>query len=352
VIHGEYVILDLIPYIAPYLYLMITLGLGKIAGLENRYLLLLCLVPAVFIVVLRGDVGTDTASYMRIIDSFSTETIGGGGTSEVEIGFEYISKFLLFIGLSSKAVVIFISWCVCALVAYAFSRTKDDIIIFVLLVFPIFFYDMTMNGLRYGLSFCLAKIAYDAIEDNKKKTFAIMTLLSISFHLSGFVLLVMLMARKLSFKHLVIGGLCACILLVVFLDRLLFKFSAYGDLEAPSGLSGLAPLLLFALIYISMIVMSFKDVAYLTFLFLLEIAFFILAKFSYAGLRFQFLTLFVLLCTLPRCAVMHSRNRTMFLCLVFFIGILGFVSKSRNMIDGIDSGESPFLPYKFYWESK
>lgn len=351
-IHGDYVTLDLIPYFAPYLYLIVTVGLGKIAGLDNRKLLFLCLVPAFFIVVLRGDVGTDTASYMRIIDSFSTEFGDSAGISEVEIGFEYFSKALLYLGFSSKAVVVAISWFVCALVIYAFSRTKDDVLVFALLVFPIFFYDMTMNGLRYGVSFCLAKIAYDSFESSKKKTFAIMTLLSISFHLSGFVLLVLLMARRLSVKHLIMGGLCAGILLLIFFDRLLFKFSAYGELEAPSGLSGLAPLLLFAMIYISMVVLSFRNVVYLTFLFVLEIAFFVLAKFSYAGLRFQFLTLFALLCTVPRCSVMYSRNRAIFLCLVFFIGILGFVSKSRNMIDGVDSGESPFIPYQFYWERK
>lgn len=345
-------ILDLIPYLAPYIFVIVIIALGKITGLENSKLLFLCLIPAFFIVVLRGDVGTDTASYVRIIDGISSEFGDINGSSEVEIGFELFSKILLNFGFSSKAVIIAFSWFICALIIFAFSQTKDDVLIFALLVFPIFFYDMTMNGLRYGISFCLAKIAYESIENDNKKTFALMTLLSVSFHLSGFVLLVLLMVRRLNFKHLIAGVLFACVLLLIFLDRLLFKFSAYGDLQAPSGLSGLAPLLLFAAIYISVVTMSFKDFMYLTFLLLLEIAFFVLAKFSYAGLRFQLLTLFALLCTLPKCSVMRSRNRLMFLCLVFFIGALGFVSKSRNMVDGIDSGESPFIPYHFFWERK
>lgn len=343
--------LDLIPYLAPYLYVIATIVLGKIAGLENSKLLFLCLIPAFFIVVLRGDVGTDTASYMRIIEGISGESGDFNGNSEVEIGFELFSKVFLNFGFSSKAIVIAFSWAICVLIIFAFSQTRDDVLIFALLVFPIFFYDMTMNGLRYGISFCLAKIAYDSIENDKKKTFAVMALLSISFHLSGFILLVLLMARKLNFKYLIAGGLFSGVLLLIFLDRLLFKFSSYGDIQSPGGLSGLAPLLLFAIIYISIVIMSFKDVMYLTFLLLLEIVFFVLAKFSYAGLRFQFLTLFALLCTLPKCSVMRSQNRSIFLCLVFFIGVLGFVSKSRNMIDDI-SGESPFIPYQFFWERK
>jgi hypothetical protein len=344
------VALALIPYFVPYLCILVFIALLKHIGLDNSKLLLCCLIPAFFIVVLRGDVGTDTASYIRIINDISNQTNGGGGNTEVELGFEFVARLLLSLGFSSKAVVVAFSWSICGLMILAFSQTKEDTLIFALLIFPIFFYDMTMNGLRYGIAFCFAKIAYDAIESSKKKTFVITALLSVSFHMSGFVLLVLLMARKFSIKYMVVGGVFAGVLLLIFMERLLFKLSAYGDLQAPSGLSGLAPLLLFTLIFASAIVMSFKDLKYLTFLFLLEVAFFILAKFSYAGLRFQFLTLFALICTLPRCAVMHSPNKITFLALVFFIGILGFASKSRNMIDGTDTGESPFIPYQFFWE--
>lgn len=342
--------LDLIPYIVPYLYMIMAIAFGKVAGLENKKLLFFCLVPAFFMVVLRGDVGTDTASYMRIIEGFSSEFPNENG--EVELGFEFVSKSLLYFGLSSRAVVVAFSWSICALIIFAFSRSKDDVLIFALLVFPIFFYDMTMNGLRYGLSFCFAKIAYDSIESDQKKTFIITTLLSVSFHLSGFILLTLLIARRLNVKKLLGVGVVSCLLLMLFFDRLLYKLAAYGDLQAPGDLSGLAPLVLFSLIYISVVIMSFKDVMYLTFLLILEIAFFALAKFTYAGLRFQFVILFALFCTLPKCYVMRSGNRGIFLCVIFYIGMLGFVSKSRNMIDGSDSGESPFIPYHFFWEER
>ncbi|MDB6047659.1 MAG: hypothetical protein JWR17_405, partial [Pseudomonas sp.] len=127
-------------------------------------------------------------------------------------------------------------------------------------------------------------------------------------------------------------------------------FTVYGELKAPNGLSGLAPMLLVIRLYISTILTSLKDVKYLTFLLILETAFFLMAKFSYAGLRFQYLTLFAFLCILPRCAVMRSPDRAIFLALIFTVGILGFASKARNIVDGANVGDSPFIPYQLFWE--
>jgi hypothetical protein len=315
IINGGFVTLDLIPYIAPYLYIMVAIAILKNMGLENNQLLFCCLIPAFFVVVLRGQVGTDTASYLRIIDNIAANI----ENSDVEIGFELVAKLLLGLGFSSQAVVAAFSWLICALLIIAFSKTKDEVLIFVFLIFPIFFYDMTMNGLRYGIAFCFAKIAFNAIEEGKRKTFALMGLASVSFHLSGFILLVLLMARRFNFRYLMIGGVLATVLVFIFLDRLIFKFTVYGDLQAPNGLSGLAPLLLVILLYISTILTSLKDVKYLTFLLILETAFFLMAKFSYAGLRFQYLTLFAFLCILPRCAVMRSPDRAIFLALYLLL---------------------------------
>ncbi|MGY2171681.1 EpsG family protein [Pseudomonas gingeri] len=337
-------------YVFPYAFMMMTLMLGLLLSIKHRNLIFLGLLPAFLLVVLRGDVGTDTSSYLNIVRNAGSDFYTFQG--EVEPGFEFLLKVMFYFLGGERFVILALSGLATVLMALSFSNKKDDVLIFFLLVFPMFFYDMTMNGLRYGISFSLAKMAYDMKEGDNKLGFLGFALLSILFHISGVVVLALLIGRRLSIGYIVSGAVFISLVFFFYADRLLYKFLAYGDLQTPSLLSGVAPLLVFFSVYMLCVIFSLKDFKYLTFLLFLEFVFYILAKFTYAGIRFQFLILYVLFCSLPGFFVMNSKHRVSFVFLILVIGMLGFSFKARNMIEGAGVGDSPFLPYNFFWNEK
>lgn len=340
-------------YTIPYLFLLAFFTCGVNYKVKNYYLLFFGLLPAFLLVIFRANVGTDTVSYLQILDSIAISQGDVEASKEdLEFGFETLARCLLNLNLTSRFTLGVLSGLACILLLPAFARSREDAIVFVLLVFPVFFYDMTMNGLRYGIAFCLAKIAYDASERGEKICFSTAIFLAVSFHASSVLLLIILLARRISFKYLALGVAVSAMVVFFYYERLLFKFSAYEGLYSPSIFSGLAPLLIFLLVYIAVSLCSIRNLLYFSFLLLLEIIFFILAKFSYAGLRLQFLVLFALFCSLPSAAILYSRKRNVFLVMIFFVGLFGFATKSRNMIDDMGQGDSPFVPYRFVWEVK
>ncbi|HBM09171.1 MAG: EpsG family protein [Pseudomonas sp.] len=337
-------------YIIPYLFLVGTFWSGLLLKVKVRDLLLLCSVPAVVLVVIRGDVGTDTASYIQILDSMQNVSGNLSGYG-VEFGF-YIFKVFLYLGLSPRTVALFISGLVCVLALFSFSRRRDDAIVFTFLVFPVFFYDMSMNGLRYGMAFCFAKLAADYLDEKKLPLAVLFFVLAFSFHVSSLLVFVLLAIRKISRNALVAFGALALIGAAVSSDQILLKMAAYESLESPDGLSGLAPLMISILIFMASLFFSPKSYIYLTFLLVSELSSFVLAKYSYAGLRLQFLILFVMCCGVPALDVMHARRRPFFMLSLMLIGVVGFAASMRNMVNGQGEGESPFLPYHFFWEVK
>lgn len=337
-------------YLFPYTFLLMSLLLGYLFSSNYRKIIFFGLLPAFFLVVLRGDTGTDTVSYLNIIQNTASDFYMFHG--EVEFGFELLLKIMFYIGGGERVVVLMLSGFTVILMAISFSNTKNDVLVFFLLLFPIFFYDMTMNGLRYGISFSLAKIAYNLREEKNKAGFLIFTLMSIVFHVTGALVLTLLFSRKLNVKYFLCGNIFLILVIFFYFDRLLYKLTAYETLQAPSIVSGAAPLILVFSIYMCCVFCSFKNVMYLTFLFVLEVLFYFLAKFSYAGIRLQLLILYVLCSALPNLDVMNSTRRVFFVLGLFMIGLLGFSFKAKNMIDGEGVGNSPFLPYSFVWSAK
>lgn len=340
-------------YTVPYIIVLSASFLSLLAKAKNSSLIVLAMFPAFLIVVLRGDVGTDTASYIQILDSIR-ELMNHGSLiyDEVEVGFNVTSAFILSLGYSSRSAVLIISGFLCLLSIFAFTRSRNDALVFSFLILPVFFYDMSMNGLRYGIAFCLVKIAIDALEQRKNYLSALFLICALSFHVSALILFSLLILRSINAKLIVVLFLLGLLGGVVASDRLMLKLSVYSNLTSPGELSGLYPLLIFILIYLTSVFGSRKDFWYLSLLLILEFLFFLMARFSYAGLRLQFLTLFALCCSVPSLGVMHGRWRQVFLLGLMLVGLLGFAGKLRNMNDGIGVGESPFLPYHFFWEAR
>jgi hypothetical protein len=133
------------------------------------------------------------------------------------------------------------------------------------------------------------------------------------------------------------------------------KASAYMHFPSPSVLSGLAPLVLslVTLIVIKRVDRADQVIRIRRFyvLLLAIVTTFIIAKFSYAGLRLQFVVLFFMLLCLqfkPILIVSEDirRDRSV-LPVLIFVGVLGIAMFAKNALVSEGRGPSPWLPYSF-----
>lgn len=345
-------------YIIPYIFLAFWIVIfvkSKIELKKYTLFLFICTLPAAFIAIFSGDVGTDkgyyyTTIYRTLHWEFS------------EVNYEFGFKVLnVIIGkvISEDVFVIIpvISTITYLFLIFSFSKNKFQLTVFSFLVFPFFFYDMTMNGLRYGLSFAIAAYAsYQLIRNKRTKLFFILAILATSIQYSSFLILVVIYLSqvKLQRKHLLIlilfFGILYKILDFSYFDN---KVDTYKELNSPSGISGLSPLVIFVLIFIINYVLNKgnKINKFFYVLLILEVLSFVLSLVSYSGLRFQNLVIFAFLILMANQYEFEKYNGK-FIFVFFIVGCLCLGLKIRNFMNEDELVETPFLPYEFYWERK
>ena len=77
---------------------------------------------------------------------------------------------------------------------------------------------------------------------------------------------------------------------------------------------------------------------------------FFISQISYAGLRLQGGVLFLIFIVYAvKARQLYDRKWDCFIAM-FAIGVLSFIFKLNNFIDGENIGFSPFIPYRFIWE--
>lgn len=315
----------------------------------------------VLIATLRGDVGVDTYSYLVNIDNIISNDINW---FVFEPGF--ISLMLLFdsLGLESRGILIVISLLITLILFCAFFKLeKGKPYILFFLVIPVFYFDMTMNGLRYGLSFSLVALGCSYLNINqyqyhKNKVFFFFILLATSIQFTG--LLLGLLVYYVINGRVKIGLYIS--LFIVFLILVLDyfsvgfisdKFNAYSNIQSPTAGSGLTTafislLTIFILMYFERGLKRRRTVIlYLT---VLSIISFIISQVSYAGLRLQSLVLFLTFLIYAMNSDELQLRKGSYLFMLSIIGVLGFLFKLKNFIDGENVGATPFIPYMFIWE--
>lgn len=343
-------------YIIPYFFLLLGTILVKNYKIQKQslfFLLFMFLTPAILLVVLRGNIGTDTLQYLRHFGSLSSEFY----INVYEPGFNILTATINLFEFNDHIDVAIIGFLTIYLLCKSYSNSKESLLLFSLLLFPIFFYELTMNTLRAGLAFALANIAIDFLTKKKYFAFSLFSILSISMQYSSFMIIVVFLIFKLDKKYLL-----ALIIFITILFTFGFNFiadniaylynkqDAYKDIVAPSGTSGLVPLFLFLLIFASFIFYSPRTRSnnILVLILVLEILSFALAKISYAGLRFQLLFLFTLILFIKQ--EQHILiNKKAFLRVMFFLGFLGFMVTIKNITAINEDAEASFIPYKFFW---
>ncbi|WP_346238516.1 EpsG family protein [Niabella insulamsoli] len=345
-------------YILPYIFLLLV----TLYFYYNRQIkqigffhLFFALFPAFLIAILRGDVGTDTLNYLGF---FEGKLINPEMGEQYEPGFELLGWIMSMTGMSPRfnvaLVAVITTWILCK----SFSRSKPEMMLFSLLIFPMYYWDFTMNGIRYGLSFSIVTIAIDALYRHKYLRFLILSIIAVSIQYSALLIVLVFLFPLVKKRYLVliIGGFIGLLAVLpnafeFFMTRLYDKQDAYKDLTAPSGLSGLAPLSFFLILYVVFIVYGKGKFFLLHILLIGEILSFIIARYTYAGLRLQGVFVFaIILFAKNNYKYIDRPNR--YFRYIIVLNFLAFLIFIKNIVVIVPGDRAPFLPYKFYWEEK
>lgn len=347
-------------YIFPYFYILVFSLILYYSNIKSvkAWQLFVLLLPAILVFVLRGNVGTDTYNYLALLDDYMHY---GESLAKYEPGFEFLGKTLTYIGLSPRIALATIGLITTLILCKTYAASKWQMLIFTLLVFPLFFYDFTMNGIRYGLSFSLATIAVDLIYRKKYRSAIIWGLIAFSMQYSSLLVILPFMAGLVKKRYIVIfiillvsAFLLSPDLFSLIADRLAGKRDAYSEIFAPSIFSGLAPLSIVLIMYLSFLCFNGKSYSRLIHvIFLLEVLSFIMAKFTYAGLRFQGVFMY--------CMILYLKNNLesiqphyfrKYLYVFIILSIIGMLIFMKNISIVVSGDLSPFLPYSFFWEEQ
>lgn len=313
-----------------------------------------------FIALFRGAVGTDTANYIKIFNAFSN----GYELSVGDEGFKYLIKLLNNLFNNSQFAVNSVSIIYFALLAAFFYRSNKNEAFFLVSYFlPVFAYSYSMNGLRVGLAVAVFLIAIQTYSNKKS------LLVSFKYFLLGFflhittvflpVMFFLYQVKWLSIRFLIRFLLVFSFVFIVFLlnfDYVSGKYLAYsdGNSVAPSIYSGLS--VVFSLFIIIFFMLFGKlprhDKKWIfTISFVLIVMSFILAKYTYAGIR-----ILDLLATLVPIVVLLRYNEKginfdKHIKLAFFMsGAFVALNSFIGYLSYYGVGGSPFLPYYFIFK--
>jgi hypothetical protein len=332
--------------------------------------------PLVLLALLRGGVGTDTASYLSIVDEIENY---GSTSVPVENGFVLLIKAMLYLGAEPMQVLVLVGLITTVVFISASLSSGRAMLVSAICIVPIFYLDMTMNGLRYGLSFAFAMYAIALFSQNRVVVGFFLAACSVLFHISGlaiFVIMALLASNKIELRRWVALSVGLALVVLVQLHgsqqneaaqpteiaqqtepaqrtEISFAEKVMGYIHSPppSILSGLAPLVLsIVVIFLIVSVDQMGDGIRSRRFYIvsaLVIGTFIVAKFSYAGLRLQFLVLFAMLVALqfkPEFAAASIQSKGVRRSMII-VGVLGGVAFLKNIYITQGVGATPFLPY-------
>ena len=330
-------------YIVPYIILIISSLLSiKVRGSGFKLLFFVGLIPAIFICSFRGLVGQDTGLYLYWISLPSDE-------SSLEIGFKIYAYIVQLFEINYQYAINFIGFTISIILFFFLSKSKHHFLIFVFLIFPIFYYDMTMNGIRYGLAFSLSipfilESQSNFLKITTSKFFYFLALLN---HNSSSLFLTLKLSLNLKFKYFVFLLISSAAIFYFLYEYILKKFNDYSNEALPGAFSGIQPLVLSILVVLINNYFFTKNITRNLYILSIQLLCFLITQFSWAGIRFQFLVLFFLLILIINDK--YCKNYSTYMLLLFFVGLIGFLFKIRNMLNYYGEPPTPFLPYLFIW---
>ncbi|AUZ45523.1 hypothetical protein BOP93_07880 [Pseudomonas orientalis] len=317
-----------------------------------RFFLVLGLLPMAMLALLRGDVGIDTAVYIQEIQKIISV---GEYTHTFEPFFEALILLLSFFFDSPRAILATLGlFTTLFLICGKIDKYRSPFIFCAFLI-PAYYFDMVMNGVRYGLSFSIVYFALPYLRDRKDLKFILWVLVAGLVQSSGGLLgiiLYVLYSRR--WKVLIACSALFSLVLLVTYKYFLAKLESYSGLYTTSLFSGASTLVVTAVsLFIWMLDPGTRKNTLPACLILLSLAvlMFGLAQYSYAGLRFlQLINFAVILFFIVSMSAGRVTLSKITKISLIGVAILAFVLKMKNFADSAGDGASPFVPYLFFWE--
>lgn len=351
------------------LYLLLYLdSYAKGRYLRNTSIVILSIIS--LIPVLRGSTGTDTTSYLALIDKIGHSQ----APTFVEPGFGLFVLISDYFGFTPELTIRVFAACFCllliVLVVTSNSRVRFYLLAYLL---PLFFYNFSMNAIRLGMGWIILMYGVLWFLDGRKVLGISVALLALMFHYSLFIALLILIgfeclckvsqltpSPKIKLRRFAYVSITA--LFAAFLCLYVFRhydlsiyFEAktldYSNSEAPSPYSGLRyliqiVLLTFALLY-------FKQPKRVKINAFLVPLIFLLLGFSYSGGSYAFLRvieLVVLAYSLILLRLCTENSRFGYSAFgqawIVAAGLIGSAITLREFFQAYGLGSSPFLPYQ------
>lgn len=310
--------------------------------------------------VFRGNVGTDTHNYEVIIGSFR----GSQGILGWEPGFIYLVKVLQLSTISDALVIRIVSLLFFLGVFSLIFRGGRDWRYFIMVFFvPGYFLAYSMNVLRVGLATLIVLyLVRVVIEHGRGVKIVCLSMLAVIFQYSIMFSLFFLFFSSVKvwsgkrFIWLIGLSFLAFCLLYTAKDYFIFKLGAYTDNEYVNagGFSGLS---IVAVLLVLLCSIGFSSLSkntkskLIVFGFVMMAMFYFMASYTYAGLRLlDLLSVSLALAAVLQHAMAERKFNNFFKGGLFLAGFLSGLSTMKGFIEFEGVGESPFLPYHFFWQ--
>lgn len=317
-----------------------------------RYCLVLALIPMAFLAIFRGSVGMDTAVYIQAINQIVE---AGTFVGVFEPLFESLVLGLSFFTGDASLILALSGLLITFLLMWAGLRRNANPYLFCLLIVPVYYFDMVMNGVRYGLAFSLVYLASTYLLQGRHVVYLVLVLLASLIQVSSIMLGLLLYVLYLRrWRWMLYGGMVAAAFVAVFFNYLLTKVQSYSDIQTTSWLSGLSTVFvswLLLMIWTLDVQARRHSGLLIPILTGLTIVMIGVSQFSYAGIRLQQLVAFLIVL----CLVVHTERykvqfSTVSKIAIVLVSLLAFLFRMKNFADTANIGSSPFVPYVFFWE--
>jgi hypothetical protein len=305
-----------------------------------------------FLAIFRGSVGMDTAVYIQAINQIVE---AGTFVGVFEPLFESLVLGLSFFTGDASLILALSGLLITFLLMWAGLRRNANPYLFCLLIVPVYYFDMVMNGVRYGLAFSLVYLASTYLLQGRHVVYLVLVLLASLIQVSSIMLGLLLYVLYLRrWRWMLYGGMVAAAFVAVFFNYLLTKVQSYSDIQTTSWLSGLSTVFvswLLLMIWTLDVQARRHSGLLIPILTGLTIVMIGVSQFSYAGIRLQQLVAFLIVL----CLVVHTERykvqfSTVSKIAIVLVSLLAFLFRMKNFADTANIGSSPFVPYVFFWE--
>lgn len=238
-------------YIVLQLFLAIPLLVVKQARLP-RALTALCTLPLLFALSQKGLVGTDTYTYVKIIEDINLGLPLGYG---YEPGFVMLVRLILTVTDDPIAVINTISVASVAIIIFSILRSdnvRQDVIYSV--VFSYIILDVGMNSIRFGAALSLFLLGASYKEQSRIRSWLLFSIapffqFTVVYLIFGVLCLDFMEGKRTRGNRVLLfffGVLFFLAIIILFWENVREKVSIYfdGGFSSPGAASGLAPFIM------------------------------------------------------------------------------------------------------------